>query len=385
MKNYELIWRALENIEYGALTITLPQGIIKKFSGGKNGPTAEVKIKNNEVINSIISGGDIAFGEAYIDDLWSSNNLADFLTFLTLNSHALESFFHARKFKALLLFLRSFFTKNTKSGSKKNIQSHYDLGNNFYELWLDESMTYSSAIFNNDNISLLEAQKKKYKNILSKLNHGTILEIGCGWGGFAKEAAAEGYQINCLTISEKQKSYATQHIGKIDLKNLVNVKFQDYREEKGIYDNVVSIEMFEAVGFEYWKKYFQTIQNCLKSNGKALLQIITIDENVFENYKNRVDFIQKHIFPGGILPSKTIIRDLAKSYGFAIKSEFAFGFDYGKTLEIWLKNFDEKYPAVKKLGFSDHFIRKWRFYLCYCIAGFRAKRTDVVQFELIKL
>lgn len=385
MKNYNLIWSALENCNYGTLTVTTPDGVIRNFCGKNSGPTADIKIKDNRVIDCVISGGDVAFGEAYIEDLWDSSNLADFLTFLTLNSHALEDFFHARKFHALLLFLKSFFTKNTKRGSKKNIRAHYDLGNDFYQLWLDESMTYSSAIFDDNSLSLFEAQQQKYQRILSKLNSGDILEIGCGWGGFAQQAAESGRKIKCLTLSPRQLDYSLNRLKKCGLDNLVNINLQDYRDEKTPHDNVVSIEMFEAVGKEYWEKYFQVLRDVLRSNGKAVLQIITIDEQVFEDYSNRVDFIQKHIFPGGALPSKSIILTLAKDHGFEVKSEFAFGLDYAKTLEIWLERFDAKRDEVRALGFSEEFLRKWRFYLCYCIAGFKAKRTDVVQFELQKV
>jgi cyclopropane-fatty-acyl-phospholipid synthase len=319
-----------------------------------------------------------------MEKLWDSEDLAQLLTFLTINSHALEEFFHAKKFKALLLFLKSFFSKNTKRGSKKNIQSHYDLGNDFYSLWLDETMTYSSALFAGKNLSLADAQRQKYQNILEKLNPGNVLEIGCGWGGFAAEAALGGRSVTCLTISPKQHEFALSRLQKAGLANLLKIKLQDYRNEKEIYENVVSIEMFEAVGKEYWKRYFEVLRDVLKPGGKAVLQIITIDEQVFCDYKNRVDFIQKHIFPGGVLPSKTIIQDLATKHGFEVKSQLDFGLDYAKTLALWLERFDNKINEIKNLGFGEEFIRKWRFYLCYCIAGFNAKRTDVVQFELKK-
>jgi cyclopropane-fatty-acyl-phospholipid synthase len=384
-KNYNLIWQALENTDFGSISITLPNGSCKKFNGKNHGPQAEITIHDNNLIEEVITGGDVAFGESYIEKKWDSENLADLLTFLTLNAHNLEDFFHARKLKAIILFILSFFYKNTKRGSKKNITAHYDLGNDFYELWLDKSMTYSSALFAGENCDLFTAQIKKYHNILSKLNYGSILEIGCGWGGFTEQAIINKKQITCLTISKKQQEYAKKRIEKIVSQNLAEIKLQDYRDEKNQYDNIVSIEMFEAVGKEYWDKYFQTLNQCLKKQGKAVLQIITIDEEVFKDYINRVDFIQKHIFPGGILPSKTTIRNLAQKYGFEIKSETDFGLDYAKTLQIWLENFDNKYEEISKLGFNEEFIRKWRFYLCYCIAGFNSKRTDVVQFEIKKI
>lgn len=384
-QNYEFIWQALRLANQGFLAVNLPDGEVKKFGKENENPKAEITINDYEFIDLVITGGDVALGETYMKNLWNSSDLAALLTFFTLNSHALEEFFHARKFRAFLLFLKSFFKKNTKRGSKKNIKAHYDLGNDFYELWLDESMTYSSALFAGEACDLASAQRKKYENILTRLNNGSLLEIGCGWGGFAELAAKNNHQTTCLTISQRQKEYAYKRMARKGLNNLVKIKLQDYREEKSTYDNVVSIEMFEAVGSEYWDKYFSVVAQNLRKNGKAVLQIITIDEQVFEDYINRVDFIQKHIFPGGVLPSKTKIRQLASKHGFSLTSETIFGFDYAKTLEIWLKNFDEKYREIKALGFDDQFIRKWRFYLCYCIAGFKAKRTDVVQFELEKI
>lgn len=384
-KNYQLLWQALENIAYGSLQINLANGETKQFSAVNSGPHAQITIKNPDLIDLVITGGDVAFGESYMQGWWDSEDLAALLTFLTLNAHTLEDFFHARKFKAFLLFLRSFFTKNTKRGSKKNIKAHYDLGNDFYQLWLDETMTYSSALFDPQNLDLAAAQRRKYQNILDKLSGSSVLEIGCGWGGFAEMAAKNNHQVTCLTISPKQKDFADKRMAKNNLQNLVNIKLQDYREENSSYDNIVSIEMFEAVGQEYWNQYFQVLQRNLKKNGRAVLQIITIDEEVFKDYVNRVDFIQKHIFPGGILPSKTKIRELAKQNGFALRSETAFGNDYAKTLLIWLENFDKQYDQIRALGFSEDFIRKWRFYLCYCAAGFSAQRTDVVQFELEKI
>ena len=384
-KNYNLIWEALSRAEFGSISINLPDSQIREFTGSKPGPQAQITIYSPDLIEEVITGGDVAFGESYIEKKWDSQNLSDLLTYLTLNAHALEEFFHARKLRALLLFLSSFFTRNTKRGSKKNIKAHYDLGNDFYELWLDESMTYSSALFDEKDCSLEQAQHKKYHNILSKLNPGSVLEIGCGWGGFAHEAALKKHDVTCLTISPKQRDYALKRIEKNNLGHKVKIKLQDYREEKDSYDNIVSIEMFEAVGRQYCDKYFTVIKNSLKTRGKAVLQTITIDEEVFRDYVKRVDFIQKHIFPGGFLPSKTTIRQLAKKHDLIIRSETAFGLDYAKTLQIWQKNFDAKSESIKQLGFNEEFMRKWHFYFSYCIAGFSAKRTDVVQFEIEKI
>jgi cyclopropane-fatty-acyl-phospholipid synthase len=270
------------------------------------------------------------------------------------------------------------FRKNTYNGSKKNIQYHYDLGNDFYQLWLDETMTYSSALFDGENVNLSAAQKNKYQRILSKLNDKkNILEIGCGWGGFAKEAVLQGYNVTGLTLSKEQKKYADN----LGLKNFT-IKLQDYRKEKIKYDNIVSIEMFEAVGRQYWDTYFKTIKNCLNKDGKAIIQTITIDDEVALGYKKRVDFIQKHIFPGGVLPSKSEFINLAKANDLKVVEAFDFGGDYQKTLINWLDNFNKVKEKVINLGFDEKFIRKWQFYLAYCAAGFGAKRTSVMQFEI---
>jgi len=383
MQKYNFLWQAIENIEFGSIKIELIQSKLnKEFISKQDGPKAMIKIYDEKIIDELILGGDVFFGEAYIDKRWDSEDLVSLLTFLTINAKALEHFFHAKKFKMFWLFLKNFFKKNTLSGSKKNISFHYDLGNEFYQLWLDQTMTYSSALHVNNSKNLAEAQQKKYQNIIDKLANQTILEIGCGWGGFMEQALKKDFKITALTLSQKQKQFAEKRLEKFATKFVI--KLQDYRQEQGIYDNIVSIEMFEAVGQEYWQNYFEILNKCLKANGIAVLQIITIDDKVFEGYKKRVDFIQKHIFPGGVLPSKSAIHKLASQHNFVVKSDLDFASDYVETLKIWLKNFDNKISEIKNLGFDEFFIRKWRFYLAYCIAGFAVERTSVVQFELIK-
>lgn len=383
-EKYALIWKALENIDFGSVEITFPDGSRDIFTGRDFGFNAAIEIKNWKALEMSVYGGDVGFGESYMMGYWDSGNLPDLLSFFTHNASCLEHFFHAKRLQTICLAIRHFFNRNSKKGSKKNISKHYDLGNDFYQLWLDKSMTYSSAFFNDPYLSLCEAQKSKYQNIIDKLKGKTILEIGCGWGGFIEEANKANFQVTGLTLSHRQKEYCDiRHKNEILLGN-INIKLQDYRDEVTKYDNIVSIEMFEAVGIKYWDGYFKMINNCLKDKGKALLQIITIDERVFKDYKNRVDFIQKHIFPGGVLPSKSKIRDLAKSNNLEVKSEMAFGSDYARTLKIWLDSFDKQASKIKDLGFDENFFRMWRFYLSYCIAGFLSKRTDVVQFELQK-
>ncbi len=383
MKKNDFLWQAFREIEFGSLNVFLAQSQQNfEFKGKKVGPNADIQINDESIIEQVILGGDIIFGESYINDKWQSNDLVNLLSFLTLNANYLERFFHAKKLQFLLLYIKNLFKKNSLAGSKKNISYHYDLGNEFYELWLDKSMTYSSGLFLEKNCDLYQAQIQKYQAIIDKLCGETILEIGCGWGGFIEQAVAKGYKITGLTLSQQQRIFALNRLKKYQSK--IDVYLQDYRDEKGVYDNIVSIEMFEAVGQEYWHKYFQTLNRCLRINGKAILQIITIDEKIFDDYKNRVDFIQKHIFPGGVLPSKSKIHELASQYNFSVISELSFANDYVKTLKIWLENFDLQYQSIRKLGFSLEFIRKWRFYLAYCIAGFSIERISVVQFELIK-
>ena len=378
MNNLQPFFNALKKINFGAIEIELPSGEIKEFRSEIAKPQAHIKIKNLDMVDECLIGGDVAFGEAYINDEWESKDLPDLLLFLALNSAALEQFFHAHKFRMFFLYFQALFRRNTHNGSKKNIEYHYDLGNNFYKLWLDETMTYSSALFL-DKVDLKDAQNNKYQRILSKLNDKkNILEIGCGWGGFAFKAAKSGYKVTGLTLSKEQKKYA-ESLGIKDFQ----IKLQDYRKEKNKYDNIVSIEMFEAVGKEYWNTYFKIIKTCLNNGGKAVIQTITIDDEVFINYKNRVDFIQKYIFPGGVLPSKSEFIKLAKSNDLKVLEVFDFGYDYQKTLLSWLDNFNKVKDKVIDLGFDKEFIRKWQFYLAYCAAGFGAKRTSVVQFELL--
>ena len=383
MEKYQFLWQALEKIEYGEITINLLESSqTLQYKSPSPHIACQISFKNEKIIDDLIIGGDVAFGEAYMRGDWESENLINLLTFLTLNANVLERFFHTKKLQFLLLYLKNFFKKNTLAGSQKNISFHYDLGNEFYQLWLDKTMTYSSALFGKEDQSIEQAQCHKYHNILEKLSGSTILEIGCGWGGFIEQAIEKNFHITGLTLSIKQKEFAEKRLEKF--KDKFIIKLQDYRKEQGLYDNVVSIEMFEAVGQQYWDKYFEILSKVLKVNGKAILQIITIDEKVFKDYKNRVDFIQKHIFPGGVLPSNSIIHDLASKFNFTVKSELSFAQDYVKTLKIWLENFDNKISEIKQLGFTEEFIRKWRFYLAYCISGFSTQRTSVVQFELIK-
>jgi cyclopropane-fatty-acyl-phospholipid synthase len=270
---------------------------------------------------------------------------------------------------------------NNLKGSKKNISHHYDLGNDFYSLWLDPSMTYSSGIFQNCD-SLDESQKQKYQRIINQLNPTgrQVLEIGCGWGGFMEEGSKSGLDVLGLTLSQEQLHFSQNRMRKQNFKSQAVLK--DYRHEAGKFDNIVSIEMFEAVGKEYWNSYFSQIKSCLKDSGKAVVQTITIDEDAYHKYEKTSDFIREFIFPGGFLPTKSEFEKIAQDNNLQVADKFEFGQCYDKTLAIWLKNFDAAKEKIIYLGFDESFIRKWRFYLAYCMAGFRGQRIDVVQYSL---
>lgn len=376
----EKILSKLKNLKKGYLEVTLPNGDLIKFGDHNNEPKCDLKIKNIDLIDLAVSNGDIGFGKGYIDDMYETSNLTNLLEFLTLNQKEIEDFFYGKKLLRLFFFIKHLFRKNSQKGSKKNIQKHYDLGNDFYELWLDKSMTYSSGIFKN-NSNLANSQKNKYQRILDELNDGPkVLEIGCGWGGFINAAQKQGYKVKGLTLSKEQLDYTNNLIAKT--KSDSKAVYQDYRLEKGKYDNIVSIEMFEAVGSQYWPKYFKKISQCLKKRGVAVIQTITINEEFYEKYAKTSDFIREYIFPGGFLPSKEIFENLANKNGLKVKNKFEFGDSYDKTLELWLENFDNVKAEILKLGFDEKFIRMWRFYLAFCMAGFRSKRIDVVQYSL---
>ncbi len=385
LEKYKFLFDALENIEFGTLEASFPDGSKKKFASKNTDQlNANIKVNDLAMLDEVIKNGDIGFGETYMDGLWESDDLPTLIEFFIKNSHSMEDFFHANKFKLFLLAIYGLFKRNSKKGSKSNISYHYDLGNDFYSLWLDESMTYSSGIFDSKQTTLNQSQENKYRRILDKINPGNILEIGCGWGSFATRAAKEGNAVKGLTLSQEQAKYAKEQIAKENLSDKIQIALQDYRDENGEFDSIVSIEMFEAVGKKYWDNYFNVLNRCLKKNGKAMIQVITICDDVYHGYKKRTDFIQKHIFPGGYLPSKDAFRQLAKNHDLKITDEFAFGADYSKTLLKWLENFDNNRPEIMKLGYDEQFIRKWRFYLAYCAAGFAQNRTDVVQFLIEK-
>lgn len=370
---------ALDHIEYGSLTLTTPDGKTRSFKGRYPGADASFMIHSWTVIGDMVRQGDIGLAESYRDGLWDTDDLVQLLLFGLQNQSALDNYIYGSAFGRLASRVAYLFTRNTLKGSQKNIHAHYDLGNDFYSLWLDPSMTYSSAIFKNSNESLQEAQNRKYDRMIDRLNpSGRLLEIGCGWGGFAERALQKGdYGIKGLTISKAQHEYAVNRVG-----NDAVIALEDYRHQKGLYNQIVSIEMFEAVGEKFWPVYFSKLKSLLADKGKAMVQTITIGDNSFDRYRTGGDAIRTFIFPGGMLPSPSRFREESAKAGLRVTDEFAFGQDYALTLEQWLENFDANIKNVKSLGFDQKFIRMWRFYLTCCIAAFRHGHTDVMQWEL---
>lgn len=375
----------LHSIKKGSLSLTTPEHTHYMFKGKEPGPNAQITLNTWYVIETLFTQGDIGFAESYINQHWESNDVAEFMSFVTHNVDTLEAYFHGHWYYQIYFRIKHLLRPNTLKGSKRNIVAHYDLGNDFYKLWLDKTMTYSAALFKNKKIPLEVAQQAKYKRIIEKLQptpNDTILEIGCGWGGFATEAAKHGARITGLTLSNEQAKHIKTITSVANNNDKVNIITKDYRKISGVFNHIVSIEMFEAVGEKYWPDYFNTIARSLKKGGKAVIQTITIDDNVFNQYRKRSDFIQQYIFPGGVLPSHSRFIIEAKKAGLACKEAFTFGKDYATTLRHWLHNFDSQKDKIRELGFKEEFIRCWRFYLAYCIASFESNRTNVVQYEL---
>ncbi len=372
----------------GSLRITTPEGNNFTIIGSQPGPDAELTIKSWAFARRVLNAGDVGVGESYMAGEWSSENVTTFLELFCVNRDATFNVLQGNPVFRAIMRLRHWLNRNTRTGSKRNISAHYDLGNAFYDKWLDRSMTYSSAIFDDDAIELEDAQKKKYARLAENadIQSGhSVLEIGCGWGGFAEFAARDiGADVTALTISKEQFDFARQRIFNAGLSEKVTVKLQDYRDETGVYDRIASIEMFEAVGEPYWKTYFNTLGTCLKAGGKAGLQIITIQDQMFDDYRENTDFIQQYVFPGGMLPAPGRLNELANRTGLELTSQLIFGQDYARTLKVWRERFINAWPQIKTNGFDDRFKRLWEFYLHYCEAGFRSGNIDVRQMTFIK-
>jgi cyclopropane-fatty-acyl-phospholipid synthase len=369
----------LNHIEYGSLTVTTPDGKTMSYQGPQTGADAHFVVQDWRAITALASSGDIGLAEGYRDGWWSSDDLVELFYFGLQNESALNKYIYGGVFARVAAKLAYLFTQNTLKGSRKNIHAHYDLGNDFYKLWLDQTMTNSSAIFQDQNDDLEKAQHSKYDRIINRLGaSGRVLEIGCGWGGFAERALqTRDYAIKGLTISNEQHAFATERLGQ-----KAEIALEDYRLQTGRYDNIVSIEMFEAVGENYWPLYFNKLKSLLAGNGKGLVQTITIGEDYFDRYRQGGDAIRTFIFPGGMLPSPKRFEEESVKAGFKLTDAFAFGQDYARTLELWLERFEERLGEVRALGFDEKFIRMWRFYLTSCIASFKIGRTNVMQMEL---
>lgn len=380
--------RMLLKLKSGSLTVVLPDGTALRFEGAAPGHQARMDLASYAIVRKVLSGGDVGFAESYMDGDWTTPDLPAVLTVFSDNLDQMPSIATGGPVTRLMHWIYHRLRANTKSGARKNIEAHYDLGNEFYERWLDPSMTYSSARFPTATTSLEDAQREKYaalaRSIDLKSSH-SVLEIGCGWGGFAEYAAKEiGAQVTCLTLSPSQRDYALERMQRHQLSDRVDIKLQDYRDETGRYDRVASIEMFEAVGEEYWPSFFSKVAEVLEPGGRAGLQIITIRDDLFDRYARRTDFIQRYIFPGGVLPSVTKLREQFDRAGLGFDAMEQFGEDYARTLNAWLQSFRHAWRDLQPLGFDERFRRMWEFYLAYCEAGFRTGRVNVAQFALSK-
>ena len=386
----ETLLSLLSQLSSGHLKMVLPDGNIREFGNKSDSLHAEIQILDWSVFKQVLSHGDIGFAESYIRGEWNTPDLKAILELAIRNRTILEKAIYGSWYGSILYRIRHWLRDNTKTGSRKNIHAHYDLGNAFYTLWLDPTMSYSSAWFSEgEKQSLTDAQRAKISRILQSLDVKAgdhILEIGCGWGGVMEEALRSNTAITGLTLSTEQKAFAEDRLKKVQSQvehsKPFEVRLQDYRDCQEQFEGIASVEMFEAVGEKHWPEYFQTIAKCLKSGGKACIQTIVIAEELFERYRHNTDFIQQYVFPGGMLPSRTSFKESAAKAGLQIEGEFAFGADYAKTLCLWRDNFNQKLAEVHSLGFDEAFIRLWNFYLMYCAAGFAERNIDVVQFTL---
>ena len=381
----KIVFNSLKLIKHGFLEIQNHDSKIYKFGNESEQLRAKIKINKPGLTLQIIKSGSVGLAEAYMRNEFETDNLTNLIEITAKNIKLVYKFSGIFDL-SMINKIKSIFIKNNKSRSKKNISKHYDLGNDFFSLWLDPSLTYSSAIFEKQKDDLFSAQLNKYKKLteLIKPNVGNkILEIGCGWGGFA-EYVGKNYDVklDCITISKEQFEFSKKRIFEKGLNEKVNIFLKDYRDVKDKYDSIASIEMIEAVGQNYLVNYFKSIKKNLSENGRAAIQAITIDDSLFDRYKTKEDFIQKYIFPGGFLPSKRKLYDLSSSNGLEIKKYESYGSHYSNTLTIWRDEFLKKWEEISKHGFDNKFKRMWHFYLSYCEAGFKSKNIDLIQFSM---
>ena len=381
----KIVFNILKDIDYGYLEIKTYQGRLVKFGNKDETLKASIKIKKPNFTFNLIKGGSIGFAESYMRDEFETDDLSNLIEITARNIKIIHKFSGLLDLP-IINFIKNIFIKNTKSRSRENISKHYDLGNEFFSLWLDKTLTYSSAIFEKKTQDLSEAQNNKYQkliNLINPKNGDKVLEIGCGWGGFAEYLGKKyDVKLDCITISKKQYEYAKERIYRCGLNEKVNIQIKDYRDLKDKYNSIASIEMIEAVGQNYLESYFKTLKENLANNGTAAIQAITIDDSLFDRYKNKQDFIQKYIFPGGFLPSKNSINKYVSESGLTIKSYDSYANHYSSTLAFWRNEFNKKWDLIKNQGFDSTFKRMWEFYLSYCEAGFKSKNIDLIQFSL---
>ena len=380
----QMVLRGLLGLEAGTLAMTIPGGQTFVIAGSAPGPHAAVTLHNWNLMHRAVSGGTIGVAETYMDGDWESPDAGAFLELVLINTKVVRDYTNGPRGLFLLLEkFRHWLNANTRRGSQRNIAAHYDLGNAFYSQWLDPTMTYSSALYSRGANDLTSAQLAKYRALAEATGIGPgdhVLEIGCGWGGFAEFAAGEiGCKVTGLTISREQLAFARERMAKAGLADRVELKFQDYRDETGTYDRIVSIEMFEAVGEKYWPAYFSKLHECLKPGGRAGLQIITILQEAYAEYRANPDFIQTYVFPGGMLPTREHLSSLGRQFGLSTASDIGFGHDYARTLAEWRHRFRAAWERIVPLGFDERFRKLWEFYFYYCEAGFRAQNIDVRQ------
>ncbi|CUH59128.1 SAM-dependent methyltransferase [Thalassobacter stenotrophicus] len=382
------VFAVAQLVQNGRLDIHLPDGRSFRVEGPQPGPVAEMHVHNVDLFARTVRDGDVGFCEAYMDGWWDTPDLMAFFDFVHADNEAIYDGYPALTLVKAYERVRFWLQRNTKKQARKNISAHYDLGNDFYKLWLDDTMTYSSALFKTGQESTESAQIQKYEMMVDQMGvepGDHVLEIGCGWGGFAEYAAKErGLKVTGLTISQEQFNYAVDRIEKAGLSDLVTFKLQDYRDETGTYDGIASIEMFEAVGEQYWPTYFQTLRDRLNPGRNATLQIITVQDKRWHSYRKGVDFIQKYIFPGGMLPSPMRLSEEIEAAGLRKVKDIEFAESYSVTLRRWFETFNERWEQVASLGFDDRFRRMWNVYLTSCAATFHSRTCDVLQITVEK-
>jgi cyclopropane-fatty-acyl-phospholipid synthase len=367
----------------GALKVTLPDGRLVHLEGREPGPHAELILRDYRFARRLLASGEIGFGEGYLQGEWDSPKLETLIELMSVNRAVIDEVMPGQFWQRMIQLLAHALNRNTRFGARQNIRAHYDLGNAFYQTWLDNTMTYSSAVFAPGDDDLAAAQARKYRLLAERAGvrpGESVLEIGCGWGGFAEFAAKElGCKVTGLTISKEQFDFATERMRKAGLDDRVTIALRDYRDEQGVFDRIVSIEMFEAVGEGFWPSFFRQMRERLRPGGTAGLQVITIAEWLWPSYRREVDFIRRYIFPGGMLPTATIMRGLGEKYGVPMLNEWTFRQDYAATLAQWRERFLAAWPRLKPLGFDERFRRMWEYYLSYCEGGFRGGSIDVRQ------